>query len=229
MLRGNEQDAKKPKILTPKQDFGEMLDLRIKQIQAEGKSGEGYRISAEKPKILKGPISIDIDPANLRKYGESEASELAIEVEDVADVDIYNRFDKYYREKIWVDNKDNKIPKFVSLSLEFCSNPWEQKSRHCTLDSREYNTKKAFDGDTQTFNQHLSKDKNYALPEVCFKSKKHLLPYFQNINAKKAASCCELFATHHEESEADCAEASRGICQACDRGIDGHSEHLLIV
>lgn len=42
---------------------------------------------------------------------------MVIDVEDVVDIDIYNRFDKYYRQKISVERDINILPKFTSRSL----------------------------------------------------------------------------------------------------------------
>jgi hypothetical protein len=80
------------------------------------------KIAAEKIRIPKGPISIDIDPANRRVKSESEGSDLVVDVEDVVDIDIYNRFEKYYLEKIkTVDSEISsgvRKPSSFSLNLD---------------------------------------------------------------------------------------------------------------
>jgi hypothetical protein len=52
-------------------------------------------------------VSIEIDLVKIVEKCQSEYSDLLIDVEDIVDIDIYNRFEKYYKNKIYVESLKN--------------------------------------------------------------------------------------------------------------------------
>lgn len=217
------------KIPTPKDDFGDAVKKTLDQLQQNKYSSkikiEKYsNLQAAKNKNPKSIISIEIDPVNNIIKTEDCGSNIIIEVEDVVDVDIYNRFDQYYRDKIALKGDQLIFKKNRSKSLELALG--RDEFGWFGAERNQVSNEESLGGNQN----HIYVVQNELLTSAK-KSKRHL--DFRGSCRKESTSlnsCAGI--PYQSQSELDYSpqdlHTQRATCQICTQNIAGHSEHLVI-
>lgn len=154
-------------------------------------------------------------------------------MEDIVGVDIYNRFDKYYREKICVNldahflsNESSPSHRLNSVSLKETKHNFHKSGENSTLGlfPKEKLTTETL---PSVVDVEIWERSGRHLKEDNFTIERHL-SYPKSRNMRATMSCCEFDPSEQGILSTTSDLLSRGICQACDLKIEGHSEHLLI-